>query len=127
MSLLSQARKMIDLKVNINPITITTTTYPTKTDPFDSTKTIPDYSATPIETNIRCRLSHENKGPFEITGNSVGMSTNLGRFVISNYQNPLTEGSLFTELGIQWRIGAVDTLKKFEGILGYQAPVYEAE
>ncbi|MDH4127372.1 MAG: hypothetical protein OEV44_01365 [Spirochaetota bacterium] len=127
MSELTQLRKGITAMININPITITTVRMPTKTDPFDATNTIPDPFGTPVTVSIKCRVSHEEKGAFIVTETNAGMSTNLGRFIISDYQNVLQENMTFTELGKKWRVGAVDPLIKFSDIIGYQAPLYEAK
>ena len=87
----------------------------------------PDPFGSKDPVNIKCRISHEQSGPNMDQTKGSGLSTNLSRFINTDYLNIIQQGDQFTDsLGKSWKIGPVDPLKKFGGIVGYQAPLIEA-
>jgi hypothetical protein len=54
------------------------------------------------------------------------MSTNLQRFILADYQADIKHVDVFEAIGRSWKIGPVDPLKKFGGVIGYQAPLTDA-
>lgn len=123
---LKQARDGILASINDNPTTIIIYTSPTTTDPQGNT--VPDPFATKVESGTaRVRLSHERKGPDPASETEAGFSTNLGRYILSDYQTPLEAGQVFPDtLGKSWQIMSVDPLQFKGDIIGYQAPLKEA-
>lgn len=85
-------------------------------DPFGETET----------HTLTVRLSHERKYPGTLGETSAGMSTNLQRFILAGWEDYIEEGDVFETDEGSWKIGPVDPLKKFGGIIGYQAPLSDA-
>lgn len=122
---LTQRRKAIQDKIKENKTAIITYSKPLIDDGMGGL--IEDPYGTPVADETRyVRLSHEmSTVPKEGTV-PAGVSTNLQRFIISDYQTVITEGETFEAIGKEWRIGPVDTLYASGGIIGYQAPLMEA-
>lgn len=89
---------------------------------------IEDPFAEPTTNKIKCRISHERQGPEKLNNSAVGLSTNLSRYILVDNQTIIYENDSFEEfeIGKAYRIGPVDPLIKFGGIIGYQAPLFEA-
>jgi hypothetical protein len=90
-------------------------------------KMVPDPFGTPEEHNYKVRISHERRQPGSLTPGSAGFSTNLQRFILTDHLADIERGDIFEAIGRSWKIGPVDPLKKFGGIIGYQAPLTDAE
>lgn len=121
---LKQARDMIQRVINESPQIIVFERKPMKDDGFSGE--IEDPYGEPVEHEIRCRLSHEKKFPGNFEASPVGFTSNLARYILVNYKTTIYEGDRFDALGKGFRIGVIDILKKFDGIIGYQAPLIEA-
>lgn len=125
-SLLSQKRKAITAQINLNPEFIIIYRATMVDDHSGGMVEDPTGAKTPY--NIKCRISHEQSGPDMDDNKSSGLSTNLSRFIMTDYMNIIFKGDQFTDsYGRSWRIGPVDLLDKFGGVAGYQAPLIEAE
>jgi hypothetical protein len=72
------------------------------------------------------RISHESGGPGRISPGPAGFSDNLQRYLLVDYRTVIVEGDLFDAQGRSWRIGRVDRMEKFGGVVGFQAHLYEA-
>lgn len=124
-ALLVQKRKGIQDKINKSPEAIIIYRKPMTDNGFGDL--VEDPYGTPVPYNVRCRLSHEQEGPQTQINAPSGLSTALVRFILVDHKTTIYENDTFEALGKKFRIGVVDPLKKFNGILGYQAPLYEAE
>lgn len=124
-SMLTQIRKAHQTQININPEFIIIYRPVMVDDHSGGVCEDPSGAKTPV--NIKCRISHEKSGPDMDENKSAGLSTNLSRFIITDYLNIIYKGDQFTDsYGRSWKIGPVDTLDKFGGVTGYQAPLIEA-
>lgn len=123
-NLLKQARKAIISKIALSPSIITMISYPLISDGFGGT--MPNPNGTAVTSTKTVRISHQrNQVPINEL-KSTGLSTNLSRFILSDYKTPLTEGhEVSSHGGKKYKIGVVDTLEKFGGIIGYQAELIE--
>lgn len=115
---------MVQRSINESPETIIFWRKPLVDDGCEGL--VVDPFGDPVPYTVKCRLSHERKFPGNYDPAAVGFSTNLARFILSNWNNPLIEDDTFEAIGKEFRIGAVDILKKFGGIIGFQAPLIEA-
>ena len=122
--LLKQARDGIRRLINENPETIIIYRKELKDDGFGGLIEDPFGDETPH--TIKCRLSHEKKFPGNLYPSPSGFTTNLSRFILVDHTVTIYEGDLFEAIDKEYRIGAVDPLLKFGGIIGYQAPLIEA-
>jgi hypothetical protein len=87
---------------------------------------VADPTGTTTDVVVRCRLSHEASGPAALTMAPAGLSSNLRRYILVDHSTTIFEGEAFEAIGRGWKIGAVDPLKKFGQVIGYQAPLVEA-
>lgn len=88
---------------------------------------VEDPSGVPVIETLSCRIDHERKFPGNYNTASVGLSTNLARFILTDWEHPIYVNGTFTAIGKGFKIGAVDPIKKYGGIIAYQAPLIEAE
>lgn len=125
-SQLKQQRKMqIDL-INVSPETMAIVTYNQIDNGFG---VMVDNLSSPLGTvTLKYRVFHEQKRPDGNSESPGGFSTNLSRAIMTDYLNDLTQAQdlSITYEGAKYKIGAVDPLKKFEGVYGYQAPLEAA-
>lgn len=84
-----------------------------------------DPTGTPVGVVIPCRISHEAKGPQEQQNAPAGTVNNMTRFISVCYNIEINQKETFESIGHLWEIGKVDPLKKFGGVIGYQAPLIE--
>ena len=123
--LLKQARKAIIKMIGESPENITIIRKPMVDDGYEGSVIDPYGEEAPH--TLKVRLSHEKK-----TANydpaSVGLSTNLSRYITTDYETIIYENDTFDSELTQkrFKIGVVDPLIKFNGIIGYQAPLIEA-
>lgn len=123
-NLLRQARKAIQHKIKLSPTVLNMITLPLISDGFGGT--MPNPSGPPVDVPIKVRVSHERNQVPKNEEKNTGLSTNLSRFVSSDYKTVITEGlEISSYEGKKYKIGAVDTLEKYGGIIGYQAPLIE--
>ena len=117
MILLKTAREGFKEVINQNRQTITLSIPADPTNPW-STATTAEFQG---------RISHERRMN-DLTGNPAGLSTNLSYFLIVDYTvDYLAEGQIITDaIGNKWKLGAIDPLRRFGGVIGYQSPLEEA-
>lgn len=99
-------------------------TYPLISDEFGGT--MPNTAGVAVNSKMTVRISHQrNQVPANELKNT-GLSTNLSRFILADYKTVITEGfEISAYAGKKYKIGAVDTLIKYGGTIGYQAPLIE--
>ena len=119
--LLKQARQSIKQNILSNPSIATWSV----ADMIDNgySQMIPDPSGTATEHKERVRLSHEQSGVNSNEETPAGLGTSYTLFLLAAYNSNITEGLKITADGINYTVGAVDTLRRFGGIIGYQAPL----
>lgn len=116
--LLKQARKGYKKMIDENRQVLIVTVPGDPSSPWSAT----------VTKDFTGRISHEQRGPFNPTAGTAGVSTNLSRFLsVEHDVDFLKVGQIVTdENSKDWKLGAVDPLSKFKGIHGYQAPLEEA-
>jgi len=95
------------------------------TDPIGGGQ-VPDPTGTVTTEDIYCRITHERSTVPQDTTTPAGLSTNLQRMIMADWNNEPTAGDLFEWNGHQWEVGPVDPVMQFGGVVGYQAPLKEA-
>ena len=123
-ALLKQARDGVIANINVSPVVIIIQRMPLINDGFGGE--VPDPFGTITESSYKVRISHERKGPASFDLVDAGLSTNLSRFIFTDYRADIREGDIFEAIGKNFKIGSVDPLYKYNGIVGYQAPLTEA-
>jgi hypothetical protein len=123
---LKQTRDAQRKIIRENPSRITLSRQPTTTDPITG-ETVQDPTGTPTTHSIWCRITHERRMVADNEQNPAGLSTNLQRMIMTDWENIPQENDTFTWNGRGYQVGPVDPIWKFGGIVGYQAPLMEAE
>jgi hypothetical protein len=123
-TLVAQAREGIARIIGENPETVTVSRAAMVDDGFGGLVADPHGARSSVI--VRCRLSHESRGPVSLAQSPAGLSTNLARFILVDHLTTIIAGDTFEALGRGWKIGAVDPLLNFGAIIGYQAPLVEA-
>lgn len=121
---LKQARTGITKLINENPDTIEIERKPLISDGFEGL--VEDPLGVPVSYSYRCRVSHEKLFPGHLDPSPVGFTSSLARYILVEYDVTIYEGDSFDLIGKEYRIGVVDPLVKFDGVIGYQAPLIEA-
>jgi len=121
---LRQARDMIQGIIDESPVSVIVYRDVFIDNGFDRLVADPFHVGAP--QNLRGRISHEKKAVEAVATTSAGLSTALSRYFLTNHKTEIREGEVFEAIGKRWRIGPVDVLRKFGGIVGYQAPLVEA-
>lgn len=98
---------------------------PTTTDPITGDQ-VPNPAATAVTENIYCRIMHERAQVPTDTQNPAGMSTNLNRMIMTDWENVPRYGATIAWESLTFEIGPVDPIYKYGGLVGYQAPLTEA-
>jgi len=116
--LLKQARKGMKALVDEDRQTISIDIPVDPSDPW----------STPVTKTFSGRISHESSSVPDLGSSTIGLSTNLNRFLSVEYDvDFLVAGALITDKnGKQWKLGSIDPLEKFGGIHGYECPLEEA-
>ncbi len=89
-----------------------------------------DPYGTPQEYRVRFRIAHDRKQPPEIgSQNGEFFTSDYNRIATWEWDTEIKEGDVYTDPDIQrqFSFGRVDILRKFGGIVGYQASVQESE
>lgn len=119
---LAQARRGIAEKIAINKSVLTISRQPTRVN--SAGETVPDPYGTPQSLSRVARVSREQEGPFSYDTTEAGIGAeNLARFILFAHTTDIQEGDRFDE----WTVGAVDPIRKYGGLIGYQAKLKEAE
>ncbi len=83
----------------------------------------------PAEVIVRFRIAHDRQSPPEIgSQNGAFFTSDHNRIATWEWNTDIKEGDAFTDSDLDKRFvfGQVDALRKFGGIVGYQAPLMEA-
>jgi len=121
---LAQARSGVSAKIKLDPITIVISRPPMLSDGFGGL--VQDPTGTPIEYRYTVRISHDSKGPADISSAPSGFSTNLFRYVLADHKTDLHEGDRIAWQSKTFMVGPVDPLTYLSEVIGYQAPLKEA-
>ncbi len=121
---LKQQRSGFTRNINIDPIIISVSRI-TSLVSDGVGGLVEDPYATPTVVSLTVRVVHEQKNPEPVSEGSAGLSSNLGRMVLSNYKNEIAQYDVIPYEGRNYKIGIVDPLRKFGGVYGYQAPLVE--
>lgn len=121
---LKQSREMIQRLIDENPSIISIWEKATMLNGKGDVVINPN--APSIEVKIKCRISHEVAGTFTIGNVQGALTSNLGRYILTNYKTKIISNTSFDAIDDKWRIGKVDPLWKFKGVIGYQAPLIQA-
>jgi len=124
---LKQARDGVKRLIKESPTKITINRQALVDDGSGDGTLVPDPFGTPEAVSMTVRLSHERRQAPDFEPVQAGFSTNLARFIMTDYKTEIYRGDYFEAIDRGWRIGPVDTLIKFGGVVGYQAPLIEAE
>ena len=123
--MLNQARDSIKKMIAASPENIIIMRKPMVSDGVEGMVIDPFGIQVPYKMIVL--LSHEKKLPENYNTAPVGLSTNLARYITADYETNIYDGDTFdTSFGKEYKIGAVDPLIKFNGVIGYQAPLIEA-
>lgn len=122
MSMLNQARCGIQAIINVNK-SIIDVEMPASMVDDGRGNMIPDLLGATTRKRIPCRISFEKKLTDGLPTASVGFSTNLSKFIITDYKNEIKRGYRFDD----YEIGEVSILRQFGDIIGYQAPLIESK
>ncbi len=122
--LLQQARKSIAFQIAQSPESVTIPRQSMVPDGFGGL--MPD--GNPEDVELIVRISHERSGVQQTGLMPSGLDTSLSYWILANHIAELREGEALTApgRGRKFRIGVVDMLKKFDGIIAFQAPLYPA-
>jgi hypothetical protein len=121
---LAQLRAGVKKQIAENPTSIIILRQPMIDDGYGGQCLDP--FGTPTEVILKVRISHEQKGPFNLEGADAGLSTGLGRYIQTDHLADIREGDVFDAIGKTWRVGPVDELQKFGGVHSKQAPLIES-
>lgn len=118
--LLRQERRGIQKQVNEDPTTYTASRLPMVDDGFGGE--IENPFGTPTEVTIKGRIAKDKAGPFVLTTGSVGLANVRDRYFFCDHRQDVREGDTFAN----WRVGNVEELHNFGGVIGKQAILHEA-
>ena len=121
---LAQARSGVSAKIRLDPTIIVISRLPMLSDGFGGL--VQDPTGTPIEYRYTVRISHDSKGPADLTSSPNGFSTNLFRYVLADHKTDLKEGDRIAWQSKVFMVGPVDPLTYMSKVIGYQAPLKEA-
>ena len=120
---LDQAREGWRKGIDENPVQIVIRRKPQAGDGFDGTVSNP--FGTETLSTIKVRISHEaaaSDGP-----GPGGISERMNRYIMVDHLSTIVRGDVFDIDGKTWKIGVVDTIRRFKGIVGYRAPILAIE
>ena len=121
---LAQARAGVSAKIKLDPTSIIVSRLPMLSDGFGGL--VQDPTGTPIEYRYTVRISHDSKGPADLSSAPSGFSTNLFRYVLADHKTDLHEGDRIAWQSKTFMVGPVDPLTYLSEVIGYQAPLKEA-
>lgn len=121
--LLRQKRLSVTAHINLNPTITVVYRYPKHDGGFG--KLVEDYTQAPSERVVKVRLAHPNaqSGPFIPQTTAVGVRPATGRYVLAEYDADLIEGDRIED----FRVGPIDLLTAYGGVVGKQAPLTDSE
>lgn len=125
MAAVSQAREGIRAQIRLNPARVTIHRLNMVSDGFGGI--IPDPLGEPDTFDATVRISHESASVPSLSDASIGLSTNLSRFILADHRTKIQEGDRFNHIGYGWEVGFVDPLMHGSQVIGYQAPLKMAD
>lgn len=123
---LKQARESIKINILENP-SIISFEIPTYITDELTGNTIEDPSGDTTYKKERARLSHESSGVNSNEVTPAGLGTSYTLFLLSDYKSDIKENITITANSKKYTTGAVDTLRSFGGVIGYQTPLTEVK
>lgn len=119
--MIKQARRGIQESIKINKSVITLQTPPPLV--YNSIgELVKDTTKQWTSKTVTCRISYESKIIDSQINAPTGASTNLSRFILTDYRTPLIKGQRFDN----YEVGVVYPLYFMGQIIGYQAPLKES-
>lgn len=88
---------------------------------------VPDPLHVGDPVTVTCRISKETRPVEKVGTASVGLTTNFQRYILVDHEATINEHESFEAFSKRWRIGPVETLYRYDGVIGYRAPLKEAE
>lgn len=122
-AILKNARNIFKQELKKNGKIYSYGTYPLVDNGFSVM--IQDLSAARTYINILARIALERRGPVGDGIAPVGLSTNLSRFILTAWDQPLVQDGIIIDDLREYKIGAVTPLEKFGGIYAYQSVLIE--
>ncbi len=122
-------RDRIKQLVAVSPTTATMVRKSTKLVDNGFGKMLPDLFDTGSSVTVTFRLAHDKKAPAVSQGTEQGVfTTNNNRIATWAWDVDIQEGDTFTDadLGKTFAFRDIDVLRKYGGVIGYQAAVIEA-
>jgi hypothetical protein len=118
---LNQARRGIKKLIDQNKSSIIISRQAMVDDGFGGL--VPDPLGVPTEINVTCRLSHDQIKPGSISESPAGVTSDPIRYILTDHNQDIQENDIFEAIDKTWKIGIVDQLYAFGGLIGKQAPV----
>lgn len=87
---------------------------------------MPDPFGDTVDATIVGRLSHERQGVNPQQQEPAGLDTSLSLFLLWKHSDVVSENEVITARGRLYKVGVVDALKKFNGVIAFQAPLIPA-
>ena len=88
---------------------------------------VPDpFSADSEDVAIDCRISNEKTQVEKAQGSNTGMVIGYQKYILTNHETVINDDEEFSHNGKYWRISSVQELRKFGGVVGYRAQIFEA-
>jgi hypothetical protein len=121
-NLVRQKRKAIIAQINLNKKVVDIETPPPMV--YNSIgEEVKDTSKPWTINTIKCRIAYEQKSVDGQAEVASGFSTNLSRFILTDYKTPLQKGQRFEN----YEVGVVYPMTFMGEIIGYQAPLKESK
>ncbi len=117
MMMLRQARAGIKAQIDNSPDTITVKRPVLVSDGFGGYT--PGTATTDV--TLRGRLSHERTAVQALELYPSGFDTGFKLFILVDHLTTLSENETITARGMSFRVGPVDGLIKFGGVIGFEA------
>ena len=117
--MLRQARNGIRVQIDTVPDTITITRPTQVVDGFGGY--MPGTGTTTL--TVKVRISHRYGTVQELVASPNGLDTGFGLFLLTDHNTIPVEGDKFTARGRTFRVGPVNALIEFGGVIAYEAPL----
>lgn len=121
--MLKQVRDAIRQNIKMNPSTVIIESASAMIDNGYGVL-VPDLTGDKSYRKVKCRISYEKR---MVDGTpvveNVGYSTNLSKFILTDYKSPIYKGERFDD----YEILEVYPMYFLGKIIGYQAPLKEAK
>jgi hypothetical protein len=122
--LLDQARRGINAQIRQSPTTVSLKRKRRIPDGLGGL--MDDPSDTGTEFFFRVRISHERSGVQTELPVPSGQDTSLSKWMLFPWNFDIREDEIITDQDRSYKIGKIDALRKFEGVIALQAPLIPA-